>query len=80
MDRPVQLKLELYFPLADTVDTHTAARIAQVKEVTIRRWCVEDRVLAHRPGGRWRVDKQSLYGLISRSRNSGPRGCDPLSK
>ena len=40
----------------------------------MRRWCEEGRVGAWKPGGRWRVDKASLYALIEAGKNSHNRG------
>lgn len=76
MDRPpvpIQLKLNLVLPLDESLDTFTAARIAKVSEKTMRRWCEDDRVLAFKPVGRWRVDKKSLYSLIEAGRNRAPQ-------
>jgi hypothetical protein len=72
MDRPaqpVQLKLNLQLPLEESFDVFTAARVAKVSQKTMRRWCEENRVVAFKPVGRWRVDMQSLYSLIAASRN-----------
>lgn len=71
--QPVQLKLDLVLPLAESLDTFTAARIAQVTESTVRRWCEEARIQACKPVGRWRVDKRSLYALIEAGKNSPSR-------
>lgn len=42
-------------PLQDTIDVHTAARMARVCPSTVRRWCDEGKVAACKPAGRWRV-------------------------
>jgi hypothetical protein len=77
--QPEQLKLNLVLPLDDTIDTFHAARVAKVKEKTIRRWCERGRVVAYKPVGRWRVCRKSLYALIERSRNIPAQPPIPLS-
>lgn len=61
-------------PLDDSLDVFTAARIAKVSTATMRHWCEQGRVGAWKPGGRWRVDKASLYALIEQGKNSYNRG------
>lgn len=51
-------------PLEDTVDVHTAARIAQVSSSTVRRWCDEGRVAACKPVGRWRIYRTEFLTWI----------------
>lgn len=54
-------------PLEDTVDVHTAARIARVSDSTMRRWCDEGRVPACKPVGRWRIYRSELVVWIKSS-------------
>jgi predicted site-specific integrase-resolvase len=70
MNQPVQLCLNLVLPLDESIDTFTAARIAKVSEITMRRWCNDGVVGACKPVGRWRVDKKSLYALIAAGQNT----------
>lgn len=51
-------------PLQDTIDTHTAARMARVSESTVRRWCDEGRIAAVRPAGRWRIYRSEYLAWI----------------
>jgi excisionase family DNA binding protein len=59
-------------PLEDTIDTHTAARTAQVTASTVRRWCDEGRIAACKPVGRWRIYRSAFLAWIESS-NIAPK-------
>lgn len=71
MDQPVQLRLPLELPLADTMDVFTAARVAQVTPSTMRRWCELGFFPAYKLVGVWRVERESFYTWV-RSRRISP--------
>jgi excisionase family DNA binding protein len=54
-------------PLEDTIDVHTAARIAAVSDGTVRRWCDEGRIACCKPAGRWRVFRTQFLAWIESS-------------
>lgn len=63
--RPQQLKLPLV-PMAETIDVWTAARLAEVSQESIRRWCDEGRITAYKLVGRWRIDREAFYAFLYR--------------
>ncbi len=73
--RPVQLRLRLEFPLADTLDVYTAARVAVVSPWTIRRWCEQAMFPCYKLVRQWRIERVAFYDWI-RSRRISP--LDPL--
>ena len=54
-------------PLEDTIDVHTAARMAAVSDNTVRRWCDEGRIACCKPAGRWRIFRSQFLAWIQSS-------------
>jgi excisionase family DNA binding protein len=52
-----QLKLSFLYRVEETIDSHTAARVARVSESTIRRWCDMGEIPAYKMVGRWRINR-----------------------
>lgn len=52
-----QLRLPFLYRIEETIDPHTAARMADVSEETVRRWCDAGQVPAYKLVGRWRINR-----------------------
>lgn len=66
-----QLKLPFLYRVEETIDSYTAARIAQVSEETIRRWCDMGQIPAYKLVGRWRINRARFMEWLDALK----RGC-----
>jgi len=71
MDAERQLKLPFLYKVEETISTYTAARIAQVSEETVRRWCDQGTLPAYKFVGRWRIERALFQEWLASLKSQG---------